>query len=215
MELRISTQTSLPLIAVIGQGSYQTLMEAIALGGWTKSQFQIVANIVEPFDAEHLAPILAQAFRNLVVADPGANSVPWNVVLLQGGKTNNDAQIWQSWLAASLSNRGATPSVIVTAVLAYENRENTNYAEAMAKTMPRNWCKSDNAVYFSSSTAVRSFSSALFRSSGNTFNDAPIALTIHPKISQEVRLHLGWKVVEIPVGPQALLHWMSQNSSQL
>jgi uroporphyrinogen-III synthase len=209
--LRTLARRRFPLIGVIGQGSYQTLLETIEAGGWAKEQFQIIANAVEPFDAEHLAPLLAQALNNSLVMDADASTLPCNVVLLNGDKTNHDAVVWKSWLNSHLSNLALARSLTVTEVLAYENRFNEAYVEIMKETMPLDWCKSDSAVYFSSSLAVRSFSKALLSSIDSKVN-FPLAITIHPKISQEVRLHLGWNVVEIPVGPQALLHWMSKNS---
>jgi uroporphyrinogen-III synthase len=208
--LRIAAQRSLPLFAVIGQGSYQALLEEISVSGRTKDQFHVVANSVEPFDAEHLAPILSQALNDLLSTSGNASQPSCKVVLLRGDRANNDAQVWLSWLEPKSSQRGLT----VTEVPAYETRANGTYSEAMAKTMPDGWCNNKSVVYFSSSSSVHGFAKALRAFVNNTV-DAPVALTIHPKISHEVQLHLGWKVVELSVGPQALLHWLSQNSKNL
>jgi uroporphyrinogen-III synthase len=210
LALRMAAQRSLPLLAVIGQGSYQALLEEVSASGMTKDQFQIVSNTVEPFDAEHLAPLLSQALNELVGRYTDASTLSSNVVLLQGDKTNNDARVWQSWLEGKSAKRRVT----VSEVLAYENREIETYDHALAETMPHTWCNGESVVYFSSSSSVRGFAKALNASVGSML-EAPTALTIHPKISHEVQLHLGWKVVELSVGPQALLHWMSQNPTHL
>lgn len=210
LALRMAAQRSLPLLAVIGQGSYQALLEEVSASGMTKNQFQIVFNTVEPFDAEHLAPLLRQALKELVVKDTEASTLSWQVVLLQGDKTNNDARVWQSWL----DDKSAVRRVAVSEVIAYANREIETYDHALAETMPHTWCNGESVVYFSSSSSVRGFAKALNASMGNML-EAPVALTIHPKISHEVQLHLGWKVVELSVGPQALLHWLSQNPTHL
>jgi uroporphyrinogen-III synthase len=208
--LRSAAHRLLPLLAVIGQGSYQTLLEEVEAIGGTKDQYQIVANTVEPFDAEHLAPILSKALNNLVAIRADQGHQHCDVVLLQGDKANNDAQVWRSWL----SGKSSQCRVTVTEVLAYENREIETYGHALAETKPQTWYNRESVVYFSSSLSVRGFAKALSASVGNML-EAPIALTIHPKISHEVQLHLGWKVVELSVGPQALLHWLSQNSTHL
>jgi uroporphyrinogen-III synthase len=208
--LRSTAYRSPPLFAVIGLGSYQALIDEIAISGRTKDQFQIVANTVEPFDAEHLAPILSQALDDFVSLRSDGTPQSCEVVLLRGDRANNDAEVWRSWLQSKSTNCQVT----VSEVPAYENRENEAYSEAIAETLPLGWCNHESAVYFSSSSSVRGFAKALSSSVKNIV-DAPLALTIHPKISQEVQLHLGWKVVELSVGPQALLHWLSRNAKNL
>jgi uroporphyrinogen-III synthase len=210
MALRDLAQRSLPLFAVIGQGSYQALIDEIIVGGWTKDQFHIVANTVEPFDAEHLAPILSDALDDLVSIRSDVSPRSCEVVLLCGDRANIGAQVWRSWLMSKSPNR----RLRVSEAPAYENRENETYTESIAQTIPHGWCNHESAVYFSSSSSVGSFAKALLGSVTN-MNAAPTALTIHPKISQQVKLHLGWKVVELSVGPQALLHWLSQKPKNL
>jgi uroporphyrinogen-III synthase len=210
MTIKSEAQCSFPIVAVIGQGSYRTLCEEITSHGWTLEDFQIVANHVEPFDAEHLAPKLSEALKALAQKDTKKNSPTLNVLLLRGDKTNHDAHVWRAWL----NDKEATHKVNVEELVAYENREIDAYTQALIITNPVAWCKSDSVVYFSSSSSVRAFANALPASIDRSIG-TPIALTIHTKISKEVQMHLGWKVVELPVGPQALLHWMSQSSTRL
>jgi uroporphyrinogen-III synthase len=212
MAIKSEAQCALPIIAVIGQGSYRALCEEITSNGWARAQedFQIVANQVEPFDAEHLAPKLGEALKALAQKKAEETSPIFNVLLLRGDKTIHDAQVWQGWLR----DNDATYQVIVDELVAYESREIETYSQALVISNPAAWCKSDSVVYFSSSSSVRAFANALPASIDSTIG-TPIALTIHTKISEEVQVRLGWKVVEIPVGPQALLHWMSQSSMRL
>jgi hypothetical protein len=216
IELRIAARCGQVILAVIGHGSYQTLMTEIAQCGWHPSQFEIVANAVEPFDAEHLAPMLGKSLDSLAINLGNLSDTPLNIVLLQGDKSTHDAQVWRAWLNEGKPTNGvaAFRQLRVSQIQAYENRESDSYAQALVKTMPHTWCRPDSAVYFSASSSVRSFAKALLDSMQN-LPEAPTAITIHPKISKEVQMHLGWKVVEISVGPQALLNWLSQNSLML
>jgi hypothetical protein len=214
LDLRERANCGPALLAVIGHGSYQALMTEISQVAWDPSQFEIVANTVEPFDAEHLAPKLREALDALVAKLGKSAASPLSVVLLQGDKSNNDALVWGSWL-----NGGAVQRPIrVSEIQAYENRENEVFEQLLATTQPDTWCGPESVVYFSSSSSVRSFANALLGARlGTRFGqqETPTAITIHPKISNEVQMHLGWKVVEISVGPQALLNWLSQNSVPL
>jgi hypothetical protein len=213
IELRIAARCGPVILAVIGHGSYQALVTEIAQCGWHPSQFEIVANVVEPFDAEHLAPILGESLDSLATNLGSLSETPLNVVLLQGDKSTHDAQVWQAWLKEGKSGNSAAAhrQLRVSEIQAYENRESDTYAQALVQTMPHTWCRRDSVVYFSASSSVRTFANALLGLMPN-LPEAPTAITIHPKISKEVQMHLGWKVVEISVGPQALLNWMSQNS---
>jgi uroporphyrinogen-III synthase len=210
LELRERANCGSALLAVIGHGSYQALMNEISQLAWDPSQFEIVANTVEPFDAEHLAPKLRESLDALVVKQGRSAASPLNVVLLQGDKSNNDALVWGTWLNADAAYR----PIRVSEIQAYENRENEVFEQLLAKTQPDTWCRQESVVYFSSSSTVRTFGKAVMGARLG-LQETPTAITIHPKISKEVQKHLGWKVVEISVGPQALLNWLSQNSVPL
>jgi Uroporphyrinogen-III synthase HemD len=213
-ELRERANCGPALLAVIGHGSHQALMTEISQLAWDPSRFEIVANTVEPFDAEHLAPKLRESLDALVAKLGKSAASPLNVVLLRGDKSNNDALVWETWLNAETEHR----SIKVSEIQAYENRENEVFEQLLAKTQPDTWCCQESVVYFSSSSTVRSFAKALLGARSGArpgarpgLQETPTAITIHPKISNEVQMHLGWKVVEISVGPQALLNWLTQN----
>jgi uroporphyrinogen-III synthase len=197
-----------PIFAVIGQGSYLTLVQELQANGIDQMQCHIVANEVEPFDAEHLAPVLAQAIASRSSANDSSPSSSIKVLLLQGDKSANTASTWRAWLSNT--------QIIVDEVQVYKNEDTRSFSALISNSEPKTWCRHQNVVYFTSSSSVQQFAEALHESMPNALSvnasEAPIALTIHPKISAEVQLHLGWKVVEIPFGPQALLNWLSRNN---
>jgi uroporphyrinogen-III synthase len=212
-EIRHASGLKLPVLAVIGKASHQVLLNEIALLGAdlceVANDVQIIANHVEPFDAEHLWPLIRQAFSAQTAT---ASSI--NVVLMSGDQTNNDGNTWQGWLAESSSI-----NFMVEQVQIYEHIPTERYADQISASQPKHWCNTESFVYFTSSSVVRQFAIALqtpeFLAKIGASNATPTALVIHPKIAQEVAKHLGWKVVEIPSGTKALLHCMSENSISL
>jgi uroporphyrinogen-III synthase len=212
-EIRQAAGLKLPILAVIGKASHQVLLNEIALLGvqlrGAANDVRIIANTVEPFDAEHLWPLIRQTFLEQTTTTRSIN-----VVLMSGDQTNNDMETWQAWLAHS-----SPINFLVEQVQIYEHIATEHYSDQITAANPIRWCNSESFVYFTSSSVVRQFALALKKSEffaeiGGS-SAMPTALVIHPKIAQEVVKHLGWKVVEIASGPKALLHCMSENSISL
>jgi uroporphyrinogen-III synthase len=216
--VRIALGLPLPVVAVIGQGSLQILGQEIAALGLNPLKFKTVTNLVEPFDAEHLAPLL----RVAVLKEAKANATEFTdvperesevlaeVLIVTGDRTNNDAQAWSTWLNDATDST-ASP-IKVCQMQAYENQDTTNYAELISSSIASEWCHPKSVAYFTSSSSVRVFAQAA-KPALQHCESRPLAISIHPKISKEIDHHLGWKVVEILPGPAALLNWMSEHVS--
>jgi uroporphyrinogen-III synthase len=206
--VRTALGLPLPVIAVIGQGSLQILGQEIAALGMNPGQFKTVTNLVEPFDAEHLAPLLkAAVLREAQINATELADVP-EVLIVTGDRTSNDAQTWSTWL--NDSSGSITSPIKVGQMQAYENRDTSNYAELISGSMMSEWCQPKSIAYFTSSSSVRIFAKAAEFALADCAS-RPLALSIHPKISKEIDHHLGWKVVEILPGAAALLNWMSKH----
>jgi uroporphyrinogen-III synthase len=208
--VRTALGLPMPILAVIGQGSLQILSQEIAALGMNPGQFKTVTNFVEPFDAEHLAPLLRAAVLQETKAHATDLADLPEVLVVTGDRTNNDAQAWTTWL--NDSSDATVPSIKVSQMQAYENQDTSNYAELISGSMTAEWCHPKSVAYFTSSSAVRIFAQAaepaLMR-----YESRPLAISIHPKISKEIDHYLGWKVVEILPGAPALLNWLSNHAS--
>jgi uroporphyrinogen-III synthase len=198
MQIRSTHGLPMPVLAVIGQGSLQVLLQEIVAIGMTPEHFRIVANHVEPFDALHLVPLLRQVIADSLVP------VREQVLIMTGDKTNNDAHTWDDWL--NDSDRAVLASVEQAQV--YESIDTFDYQRLVTESLTLDWCRPTSAVYFTSSSSVKGFAQAA-KPSLVAIRCSPTAITIHSKISKEVQGHLGWNVVEIAPGAPALLHWLS------
>jgi hypothetical protein len=191
-ELRCSVGKAMPICAVIGLASLSTFNVHANLLNQAPSNaaIQIVAGSTPPYDAEHLAPILANELKK-------QDRRPAQVAVLVGDKPGTSAQQWQSWLSA---NNGV--SATVSLIQSYERH-------ALALDFSRNKLteklnEASTVVYFTSVDAVLSMKAQLTSVAGAP----PRALAIHPNISRAIEEHLGWRVVEIEPGTPSLINWM-------
>jgi hypothetical protein len=177
-----------PWIALVGQGSYHTMFH-----GYPEVDLKrVISPTNPPFDAEHLAPLIADVF-----AKSGDQTYLKQVVLFTADATANSLLQWRQWLASSSQVESVT-----------------SYASVPIRLQAPEFPRTAGMDYFycTSSSSISALSSVIQRSSNSL--RVPIAITIHPNISREVEKLLGWRVVEIGPGAQALINCLKVQKNE-
>jgi uroporphyrinogen-III synthase len=177
-----------PWIALVGQGSYHTILQGYPEVDLTR----VISPKDPPFDAEHLAPLIANVFA----ASSDQKSLK-KVVLFTADATTNSLFQWQQWLASSSQVQSVTSYVSLPIKLR---------APEFPETADTDF------FYCTSSSSIAALSTVIHRSPASV--RVPIAITIHPNISREVEKQLGWRVVEIGPGAQALINCLKAHDNE-
>jgi uroporphyrinogen-III synthase len=191
-KLRVAAGKGMPLCAVIGLASLSTFnAHASALKQPPDGEaIRILAGTKPPYDAEHLAPILAEALSDLAAQ-------PVQVVVLVGDKPGTSELQWQNWLSSD-----SAASVSVSLVQGYTRLSID--CEVSKSSLADKLAEPATVVYFTSVDAVMSMKVR----SPDALGARALALTIHSNISRAVQEHLGWRVVEIEPGTPSLINWL-------
>jgi uroporphyrinogen-III synthase len=193
-EICHSYKKAVPLCAVIGSASLATFHAHLKALGIAPEEISIVCGVRPPYDAEHLAPILATALK------PPSNKV----VVLVGDKPGTPAEQWYRWLSAA-----GAESVAVNLVKSYARQDiKPSAATLAAQNLYDKFALPSTVVYFTSIDAVLSMKNRFPSTFQNGAGVGPRALTIHPNISRAVEQHLAWRVVEIEPGTASLINWL-------
>lgn len=145
-----------------------------------------------PFDAEHLAPLIANVFA----ASSDQKSLK-KVVLFTADATTSSLFQWQQWLASSSQVQSVTSYVSVPITLCAPEFPDTAGIDFF---------------YCTSSSSIAALSKVMHRSAASL--RVPIAITIHPNIGREIEKQLGWRVVEIGPGAQALINCLKAHHNE-
>ncbi len=177
-----------PWVALVGQGSYHTILQGYPEVDLTR----VISPKDPPFDAQHLAPLIAHVFA--IGSDQESLK---KVVLFTAGSTSSSLFQWQQWLARSSQ---------VQSVISYVSRPIKLCAPEFPDTADTDF------FYCTSSSSIAALSKVMHRSAGSL--RMPIAITIHPNIGREVEKQLGWRVVEIGPGAQALINCLKAHNNE-
>jgi hypothetical protein len=177
-----------PWIALVGQGSYHTILQGYPEVDLTR----VISPKEPPFDAAHLAPLIANVFA----ASSDQKSLK-KVVLFTADATTSSLFQWQQWLGSSSQVQSVTSYVSLPINLCAPEFPNT---------------AGTDFFYCTSSSSIAALSSVIQRNSNSL--RVPIAITIHPNISREVEKLLGWRVVEIGPGAQALINCLKAQKNE-
>jgi hypothetical protein len=177
-----------PWIALVGQGSYQALLD-----GYPEVDLKrVVSPKNPPFDAEHLAPLIADVF-----AESGDQELLKKVLIFTADAMANSLLQWREWLKSSCQ---------VQSVTSYASMPITLQAPEFPSTAGKDY------FYCTSSRSISALASVIQKNPNRL--RVPIAITIHPNISREVEKLLGWQVVEIGPGVQALINCLKVQKNE-
>jgi uroporphyrinogen-III synthase len=178
-----------PWIAVVGQGSYQ----AVTQSGLVADLTRVVLPLTPPFDAEHLAPLIVEMFAG----NFKGSSERRKVILFSAANGSVGVRQWQQWLQHSC---------LVTSVKSYSSIPIPVDAADFVN-------HSGECFFYCTSSSSIAAVAAVFARRSTQF-ETFTAVTIHPNISREVKKRLGWRVIEIEPGAQALINCLKVQKNE-